>query len=179
MLDSQNSNSSWEMEAGRCDHCALCPIWRWMTFAVLSPDISVCPRVLDFSQSTISCRILFSQVPSFHMVSGFWRRQLQTVWRVVHHCVEDTCMLIGFDTFEPTRCLLRFAAFCFHTVVWWSPAGRCEFRLWDTISFDPRHCCICCLQFLKQLIKLAEGNLKSLDIFDPWSWFWIICTLAD
>jgi hypothetical protein len=21
-------------------------------------------------------------------------------------------MLIGFDTFEPTRCLLRFAAFC-------------------------------------------------------------------
>jgi hypothetical protein len=80
MLDSQNSNGSWEMEAGRCDHCALCPIWRWMTFAVLSPDISVCTRVLDFSQSTISCRILFSQVPSFHMVSGFWRGQLQTVW---------------------------------------------------------------------------------------------------
>jgi hypothetical protein len=112
MLDSQNSNSSWEMEAGRCDHCALCPIWRWMTFAVLSPDISVCPRVLDFSQSTISCRILFSQVPSFHMVSRFWRGQLQTVWE---GCA-SLCwgyMYVDRIWYIWTHSMpMRFAAFC-------------------------------------------------------------------
>lgn len=161
------------MEAGRCDHCALCPIWRWMTFAVLSPDISVCPRVLDFSQSTISCRIHFSQVPSFHMVSRFWRGQLQTVWEGCAslcwgYMYVDRIWYIWTHSMPIAVC-----SFLLDTVVWWSQAGRCEFRLWDTISVDPRHCCICCLQFLKQLIKLAEGNFKSLDMFDPWSWFWI------